>query len=235
MAVGVEPRYLKFMLRRRPRLGEDMAELNASILARFAQVPGFWRPGSDIARARLLKTEESLTVDLRHARKVLIEGLGGQMRYHTRFPMIVSDDDAMNDDALLFGLDTALVDHVSFCRSTLPRLIEIFEPYRMEVITDEALSIADWEIVCAHYRETRRSIEGRHGVFRIWPVCYFDDLLCRRAFGLAAAEVVARAAPECERAELINGGAFLLATTAIVTGAAELDAMDARLRARLSA
>lgn len=101
--------------------------------------------------------------------------------------------------------------------------------------TGQALDIEDREITSAHHRETGRRIDGRDGVYRIWPVSCFDNVLCRRAFGLPAADVVARVAPECERAELIRGGAFLLATTDLPTGAAELDTLNVRLRARLHA
>ncbi len=63
-------------------------------------------------------------------------------------------------------------------------------------------------------------------------MCFFDDLLCRRAFGIGAAEVAARAAPECERAEVLHGGAFLLVTSEVVVGP-DLDALNARVMARL--
>ena len=63
-------------------------------------------------------------------------------------------------------------------------------------------------------------------------MCFFDDLLCRRAFGIGAAEVAACAAPECERAEVLCGGAFLLVTSEVIIGPV-LDALNARVMARL--
>ena len=92
--------------------------------------------------------------------------------------------------------------------------------------------LADFDLVCAHSQKSGRDIDGRDGVHRIWPVCLFDDLLCRRAFGIGAAEVAWRAAPECERAEVLHGGAFLLVTSEVVVGPA-LDALNARVMARL--
>jgi hypothetical protein len=65
-------------------------------------------------------------------------------------------------------------------------------------------------------------------------VNFFDDLLCRRSFGIGAGEVVRRASPECARAELLNGGAFLLVTTDLVVGDA-LDGLHARVMSRLHA
>jgi hypothetical protein len=56
--------------------------------------------------------------------------------------------------------------------------------------------------------------------------------LCRRSFGIGAEEVVRRASPECERAELLNGGAFLLVTSDLVLGEA-LNDLNARVMSRL--
>jgi hypothetical protein len=64
-------------------------------------------------------------------------------------------------------------------------------------------------------------------------VSYFDDLLCRRSFGIGAAKVVRRAAPICERAELLRGGAFLIVTSDLVTGEA-LDRLSIRVASRLT-
>ncbi len=70
---------------------------------------------------------------------------------------------------------------------------------------------------------------------RIAPVSFFDDILCRRAFGIGAEEVVRRAAPECEHAELLLGGAFLIVTSEIVVGRTALDALNARVMQRIDA
>lgn len=129
-------------------------------------------------------------------------------------------------------LDTEEADYARFCSATLPRLIDIFRPYRAAARTEDAVKLADFDITRVQSQKTGRDIDGRDSVHRTWPVCFFDDLLCRRAFGIDAAEVAARAAPECERAEAMHGGAFLLVTSEIVVGPA-LDALNARVMARL--
>ena len=125
------------------------------------------------------------------------------------------------------------MDYFLFCSATLPRLIDIFKPYRAAAETADAVMLADFDLVCAQSQKSGRDIDGRDSVHRIWLVCFFDDLLCRRAFGISAKDVVARAAPECERAEVLCGGAFLLVTSEIVVGSA-LDALNARVMTRLA-
>ena len=98
--------------------------------------------------------------------------------------------------------------------------------------SDAKVRAAGWEIIRQQSRQTGRNIDGRDNIYRIWPVCWFDDELSRRSFDIGVEEAVRRVAPECERAELMAGCAFLIVTSEIVTGS-NLDAIDARIKARL--
>ncbi len=223
--------YVDFMIRRRPRLEEDRPSLNARFVDQLMQVQGFWAPDKTAADAPVETDEDFASLDLRRA---LIAGLGGgQLRYCPRFAGWVNDDQAMNDDFLKFRMDTRKVDYAAFCGTILPKLIGIFRPYRLKVVSDDPVDTADWEISRVLFKETRRRSDGRDGVHRIWPVSYIDDLLCQRSFGITAEEAVDRVAPECERAELLHGGAFLIVTSEIVTGLAALDALNERVKGRL--
>ena len=151
-----------------------------------------------------------------------------------RFAGYLSKDVSKADDFIRIRLDTDKIDYAAFCTVTLPRLISIFGSYRGYVETDEKVRAADWEIVRQQSRKTSRNIDGRDSILRIWPVCWFDDTLAQRSFGIGAEEAVRRAAPECQRAELIAGCAFLIVTSAIVAGP-NLDAIDTRIKSRLNA
>jgi hypothetical protein len=142
-------------------------------------------------------------------------------------------DISQSDDFLALRLNADKADYLEFCAKIFPRLIAIFRPYRAAIETDQEVAMADWEIVRTQRPETGKNIDGRDSVFRIWPANFFDDLLCRRSFGMSAEEVVRRAAPACERAELLNGGAFLLVTTDLVVGDA-LNDLNARVMSRLN-
>ncbi|MBL8535998.1 MAG: hypothetical protein JNM59_01200 [Hyphomonadaceae bacterium] len=133
----------------------------------------------------------------------------------------------MNDDKLTVGprfdrIPLAEFDYAGFCQTIAPRAIEAFGAYRAAMITDHERSITDWDIVRHEMIEHNRSIDGRDGVIRIWPVSYFDETLCQRAWGLSANEVVRRAVSACEEAYPLAGGAFLLVTSELVRG----DALD---------
>lgn len=223
--------YVDFMLRRRANLDEPSPELNAKFIKQLVAVPGFWDIDKTASDAPFEFTGESASLDLRTA---LASGLAGQILYAPRFAGYLSRDIAQSDDFISLRLDTEQADYTLFCSATLPRLIDIFRPYRAAAHTDDAMMLADFDITCVQFHETGRDIDGRDSVHRIWPVCFFDDLLCQRAFGIGAAEVAARAALECERAEAMCGGAFLLVTSEVVVGPA-LDTLNARLMTRLDA
>ncbi len=126
-------------------------------------------------------------------------------------------------------LDTAKIDCNAFCHNVLPKLLEIFGAYRAALETDADIAAADHSRLVTLYRGRGPDRNGRDGVIRIWPVNFFDEVLCRRAFGIGAEEVVRRAEPECEHAEFILGGAFLIVTSDIVRGETALDALNARI------
>ena len=221
--------YIDFMIRRRPSLEEGIPQLNEQLTQRLSRIAGFWGAGKAASDASLGFKGESGSLDLRH---VLRAGLSGQASYCARFAGYVSRDVGASDDYLAFRIDTVKMNCASFCSETLPEIIEVFRPYRVEVETNNDLAMADWEITRELSRETGRDLAGRDLMYRIWPVCYIDDLLCQRSFGIGAEEVVRRAAPECERATLLCGGAFLIVTSEIVTDPTALDALHERVTAR---
>jgi hypothetical protein len=221
--------FVDVMIRRRARLDEPIPALNARFLAQFVAVPDFWGQGKAAADAPFEQGETG-SLDLRAS---LRDGLSGQVVYMPRFAGYLSKDVAKADDTVRLRLNTEKIDYAAFCTVTLPQLISIFGSYRGHVDTDASVRAADWAIVRQQSRQTGRNIDGRDSIFRIWPVCWFDDELSRRAFGIGAEEAVRRAGADCERAELVGGCALLIVTSAIVVGA-NLDAMDARIKARLT-
>lgn len=221
--------FIDAMIRRRAALDEPIPELNARVVERLVAIPGFWGEGKTAADAPNDFKGEGAALDLR---KALRPGLSGQALYIPRFPGYLSRDVGSADDFLRIRLNTEKVDYAEFCSVTLPQLIEVFRPYRGAVETDASIWSADNDAIRSKRRPGGPDINGRDSVYRIWPVCFFDDLLCQRAFGMEAQDVVRRAAPECERAEFMCGGAFLFVTSEIVMGEA-LNALNARVTERL--
>lgn len=220
--------FVDVMIRRRARLDEPIPMLNARLVEQFVAIPGFWGADKSPADAPF-EQDETGSLDLRRA---LRDGLSGQVVYMARFAGYLSKDVSMADDSMRLRLNTDKIDHAAFCGETLPRLIAVFGSYRGFVITDAKVRADDWAIVRQQSRRGTRNIDGRDSIFRLWPVCWFDEELSRRAFGIGTEEAIRRAAPDCERAELIAGCAFLIVTSAIVTGS-HLDVIDTRIKSRL--
>lgn len=222
---------IELMIRRRASLNESATELNSNIVARLAALPNFWKEQKTTSDAEFSKGDESATLDLRQS---LMSGLKGQIVYAPRFQGYLSRDIAQSDDFLALRVNTEKADYRIFANETFPDLIAIFGAYRAAIETDREIATADWEIVCQQSLETDRDIDGRDSVFRIWPVNFFDDLLCERSFGRSAEQVVRRASVVCERAELLNGGAFLVVTSDLLVGEA-LDELNMKVMSHLTA
>jgi hypothetical protein len=223
---------VEVMIRRRAALCETKEAINARLVKKFVDLPEFWASTKIASDALLDIGEENATLVFRDA---LQEGIRGQVVYRARFPGSLSRDRATADDFMTLRIDPKKVDCTAFCRDILPKLLEIFGAYRAALRTDEKIILADHDRRVALYRGRGPDRDGRDGVERIWPVNFFDDVLCQRAFGIGAEEVVRRAKPECEHAEFILGGAFLIVTSDIVTGETALDALNARVMGRIDA
>lgn len=227
--------FVEFNIRRRPDMDEDNEYLNNIILSKISQIPNFWGDDKNFDALDLSEGEFVRCIHLSHPHNMLVDGLFGNINYAVRYPGHQHRDDANNDDMIILRIDTNKVEYDNFCKIILPKIVEIFRPYCVKVETNDKVSMEDWHIICDFFRKTGNNIDGRDGVYRIWPVAYYDNLLCQRAFKLSAAEVVERVAPECERAELINNGAFFIVTSEVVTDVEALEALNTRIRARLAA
>ena len=221
---------ISVIMRRRAAMEEAVSELNKKFVEELATLAGFWAIGNQAGDAIFDPgVGEAATLDMR---KSLAPGLSGQIVYAPRIDGYLSRDNAQSDDYIKLRLNSDLLNYEKFCEQIFPRLIDIFQPYRGGIETDSDVAMADWDIICEQSLATERDIDGRDSVFRIWPVVYFDNRLCQRSFGCSAEEVIERISGECQRAELRNGGAFLIVTTNLVTGDA-LDEINSRVMSRL--
>jgi hypothetical protein len=221
---------VEVMLRRRPALAENVVTLGATFISNARFITRFLKevPGAESAKVSL-GSGESAILDLRGS---LVAGLGGQIVYAARLAGYLSQDSSQFDDFLTLAASTKDYDHSELCTVLFPKLVETFGPYRASIHTDKTVQRADWKSVRSESQQTGRDIDGRDSVFRIWPVNFFDDLLCRRSFGVSCEDVVRRASPECEQARIVSNGAFLLVTSVPLVGEA-LDDLDSRVRTRL--
>jgi hypothetical protein len=157
----------------------------------------------------------------------------GHVVYTFRTPGFLAMDKAMTDDFLVIQIDTLRVDYFRFCTQTLPILIDTFRAYRARVMTDESVLLRRWDAQRQERMVTGRDLGGRDSVGFVWPVTFFDEILCKRSFGISAGVAVGRVSQACEVAKLLAGGVFIVATREIVTGT-DLENLNTRLTGLLT-
>jgi len=221
---------LEVRLRRRAASGEDVREINSLLVGCLSKISNFWAEG------RLPEdvyfnagTGESAAADLSPC---LCSGIRGAVSYASRVPAAVVDK-AHSDDVLTLHVDIDRVDFLWLSRSVFPELVNCFGSYRGGIVTDIDLDLDDFEEACEVAQATGRDIDGRDTVFRIYPVNFFDNEMCRRAFGISAADVASRLRGSLEKVEERNGGVFIY-TGAEPPGRDDIITLDNWVKQRLA-
>jgi len=165
---------MRACVRRRTQPTDDVSALHHGLiegLSRHARI--WWR---DVATA-----QPDFGEDL-EAQVDLSPGIAlgsGYVAYVFRSPAYHSDT-GLFDDRLIIELDagSGLNAH-----EVLSGLVAAFHAYRGEIEMNEDLALDDRDAAVARGLVTGRDEDGRHGVWRIPPLGFFDDELCRLALG----------------------------------------------------
>lgn len=222
---------MELMVRRRSRM-DSVPELNRRLVSRLAELPEIWGVGRSPDAIRLVYDDEGEFAGSNFTRSLKAD-LTGHASYISRFPGWVEPDESSADDFCVFEYSAS--EYADMTNYVLPSVVKTFDAYRASAHTSLEVRSADWQKICELHTHGSPDLDGRDSVYRIWPANFFDDTLCRRAFGLSAEEVVVRAAPECDDAYVLNGGAFLLVSKEPVSDRDALNALHERVAARLAA
>jgi len=123
-------------------------------------------------------------------------------------------DDGYSDDRLLIDFDPSKVDVQYLIYSVIPRYIEAFDAYRVDYYAEKFVTLAYKER--AEPTSARAAhVNPRFTVEHIWPVSFFDEVLCRRAFSLSPDEVMVRLKDKVEHVQLVHNGVFVVGTSRI--------------------
>ncbi|WP_146748005.1 hypothetical protein [Achromobacter sp. HZ01] len=201
--------------RRRAVADEDVRRLNSTIVSRLSKIDGIFRV-DDVARRVVFDqgTGESAEANLSPC---LIQGIRGGISYASRRLGAIRDH-GTSDDFIRLELDLDLIDYLWFVADVFPAVVEAFEAYRSTTETDEDQMVDDFEKIIELSRLEKKDILSRDGVFRIQSVNYFDDILCRRAFGIGSKEVVARLEGHVYVVREIGDGVFFITSDKPVAG-----------------
>jgi hypothetical protein len=192
--------------RRRARLGEDAGKLNDTLMLSLSKLDGFWKKDylidgivCDYGKG------ESISVDLSPC---LEPGIKASISYASRLSGSIVDK-AISDDFLTVQLDLNNANYEEFCNNIFPIVIKVFEPYRAAVITDLDLDLDDYEEIVEEAQRTGLDVDGRDTVYRFYPVNFFDDTLCGRAFGFDSQELINRLSIFIKEKEKYPSGALI--------------------------
>lgn len=125
-------------------------------------------------------------------------------KYRHDFP-----DDGFYDDRIVIVFRPSMVDMQYLVYTMIPTYIEAFEAYRLEYFDDDLIPIL------AEQPKVQRNL--RYCVDRVGPISFFDDLLCRRAFGLPASAVLDLFSGKIEHAAVVQNGAYLVGSSQVLS------------------
>lgn len=201
--------------RRRAVADEDVRKLNSIVVSRLSKIDGIFTSEDVELRAVFDPGKGERTGTC--LSPFLVKGIRGDISYTSRMPGAVKDH-GISDDFVFFELDLELVDYIWFVTVAFPAIVEAFGAYRATVITDMDQADDDFDSIVEQCRLEKKDILSRDGVFRIQSVNYFDDVLCKRAFGIGYKEVAARLEGHVHVVRKIGDGVFFITSDKPVVG-----------------
>lgn len=115
-------------------------------------------------------------------------------RYRSRV-----EDSGESDDFLEFMFSTTRVSYAEFVESAFIDYADAFDAYRAE---SGPPGLQDYD---AEFDDQ----DSREGVFRIYPLSFYDHELCERSFGRSASECADLLRPNVELAKVVRRGLYV--------------------------
>jgi len=172
----------ELVVRRKP--SGDPAQVHARLLAALKTMPAPWKL-QDPPRA--LPRDAAATTTLRGT-----FGLGMSASATYLFRSDRHPDTAQFDDVFVFGFDPARIGLAVVGDKVLPRLVVSLDAYRAS-LSDRALQATDAVAIAEKMRATGVDLDGRHGIFRMSPLAYYDEHLLEAELKMSARDFAARA------------------------------------------
>jgi len=217
--MNVEARF-----RSRVTQGSSIEVLNSKLLDSLSKIDGLWSPGRQPSEVYFEHSKNSGgATDLTDA---LVKDVRGAISYADRSYARI--DKALADDVLTLQIDLEQVDYARLALSVFPALVEACAPYRAAIVTDLNMDMDDFEEIVSQTQNlrpgTELDIDGRDTVFRIQTKNFFDELLCKRAFGVAPAEVARKLKGKVASVEEMRGGVVITLADSPLQGEQLLEA-----------
>ncbi|TWT65164.1 hypothetical protein Pla123a_49280 [Posidoniimonas polymericola] len=196
-----------YMFRRRARVGEQLSELHRSFLLDST--------GSGQVEAAATKADAACGRVSPHEHlgisEALPQGFAGSVCYVPRSEELIEDHSSSDDYASIEEhRSIEFVDDgvVGFLGDFARR----FTAYRACLYFDRYEYGSAHNLIVEESRKTGLNVDGRDTVYRFFPVNYFDNELCCRAFKRSAASLAKRMAKHVEMVEVDDRGVLILVT-----------------------
>jgi hypothetical protein len=169
-------------VRRKP--SGDPGKVHARLLDTLAALPSPWKLQ---APARALPRDAAATTTLRGT-----FGLGMSASATYLFRSDRHPDTARFDDVFVFAFDPTRVELAPLGETVLPALVTALNAYRAS-LSDRALLAKDAAAIEERMRQTGVDLDGRHGIYRLSPLAYYDEHLVEAELKLSRREFAQRA------------------------------------------
>lgn len=199
---------IEVRFRRRATVDERVSDVFADLVSRLRTIDYLAASPSMEVPVLDLGTGESAAANLT---SLLGTGFSGAVSFASRLPKAICDR-AISDDVLVLRIPRDQADFRLLALEVFPTVIEAFQPYRAFAITDMEQDLDDFEAICEEAQRTGRDVDGRDSVFKIQPIDFFDEELCRRSFGKSAQGVAQCMSGNVVSAQTISNGVMVTLT-----------------------
>ncbi|MDH3349309.1 MAG: hypothetical protein OEM02_14575 [Desulfobulbaceae bacterium] len=204
---------MQLELRYRASFNESIESRHEGLMRLFCKIPGCWGlKGTVLPTVPDIGGELMVQCDLKD---FLGAGVSGRLVYVFRDRNYLKDS-SQYDDCMFIELNPELIPYKELVNRMFIDYVRLFEPYRATIILDEELALDDWDIISEMREDAKIDVDGRDTIYRLNSVNYFDELLCRRSFGLTLKEIITRLEGNVETISLEGNGVLIIYSTQIL-------------------
>jgi len=186
------------MIRSKPN--GDIVDKHESFMLHLSRLPNEW--GIKVTSVPEVKDPGTLPRREVKLSKYMVKGVKGWVSYQNRK---FYEEKGRYDDYFILEFNPEKHDYHVLAMECFSSYIQSFHGYVGE--------IADEEFIYLDFEQERQG-DSRDSVYRVFPVSFFSDELCHKAFGLTMEEVAKRLVKHVQKISLESNGVLVISTAA---------------------
>lgn len=184
-------------LRARARADQSIKAKHARLVDVLSNLPSPWGMPKDKPPTPDLGGELVAHANLG---KFLDRNIKGHVYYQFRRSF---RDEAGDDDFIDLTFNPEKIDYYTLVTNIVPIYVEAFDAY-LAMVKHDDFSDTDYDKL----REIE--FDARHKIYRVFPACYYDAILCQRALGLKPKQVAERLHGRVEIVQASEQGVYIV-------------------------